>query len=450
MPWTAVRAAADSRWVTATPPPAAPGRLRRHLPHLPPWAGHTYTVQTAATVVSALGNSGALIASAFAVLRAGGSGTDVGLVSASRALPLVVFLLVGGAVADRVPRHRLMAVANSANAVSQAAFGVLVLSGSAQLWQMMLLSAAGGTALAFFTPASQGVILASVEGEHAGQAFAAYRIGVNAANIGGAALGGALVAAAGPGWVLVIDGASFAVAATLRAGLRLERTRETGSGVFQDLREGWREFVSRSWLWGIVAQFSVVNALFVATESVYGPLVAESDLGGARPWGVALAAWGVGTLAGGLMMMRWKPRRMLLAGTLGIFPLALPMAALAVPVAWQALCLATFAAGVGVEVFGVSWMLTLRQEIPDELMARVTAYDWLGSLAFAPVGTALAGPAADACGIRTALWSCAAGVVALTAAVLVLPEVRRLSHRDRVTGGPAPSPLVPAADDAAP
>jgi predicted MFS family arabinose efflux permease len=417
------------------------------------WAGHTYTVQTAATVVTSVGNSGALIASAFAVLHSGGDGTDVGLVSASRVLPLVVFLLVGGAIADRVPRHRLMAVANGANAVSQVVFGALVLSGSARLWQMMLLSAVGGTALAFFSPAAQGVILASVGGEHAGQAFAVYRIAVNTANIGGAALGGALVAVVGPGWVLVIDAASFAVAATLRAGLRLERVAApTGSGVLHELREGWRAFVSRSWLWGIVAQFAVVNAMFVAAEAVYGPLVAQARLGGARPWGVAMAAWGAGSLAGGLVMTRWKPRRMLLAGTLGVFPLALPMAALAVPLSWQALSLAMFVAGVGVEVFGVNWMLALRQEIPDELMARVSAYDWLGSLALAPVATALSGPAADAFGIRAALWGCAAGVVALTAAVLVLGDVRRLRRLDHppVTGDRAAPPLVPAADDAAP
>jgi hypothetical protein len=149
---------------------------------------------------------------------------------------------------------------------------------------------------------------------------------MNGATIGGAALGGALVAAAGPGWVLAVDAAGFAVAAALRSRLDVataERAEASG-GILRDLREGWREFVSRSWLWGIVLQFGIVNGMVGACQAVYGPLVAREHLGGAGPWGLALAAQGVGTVGGGLLMMRWRPRKMLLVGTIGVFPLALP------------------------------------------------------------------------------------------------------------------------------
>ncbi|MGW7526898.1 MFS transporter [Streptomyces sp. NPDC054783] len=333
--------------------PPTPHALRR-----PSWAGRNYSLLTAAAVVTGLGANGSLVAAAFAVLDAGGDGADVGLVAASRTVPLVVFLLVGGALADRLPRHRVMVAANALNCLSQGAFAALVLAGEPRLWQMMLLSALGGTGQAFFGPAAEGMLLSSVEGEQAGRAFAVFRMATQGAALGGAALGGALVAAVGPGWVLALDAAAFALAGALRSFLDVSHIppRTPGEGMLADLRDGWREFIGRPWLWAIVVQFSIANAVVGAPEAVYGPLVARDSLGGAGPWGLALAAFGAGTVAGALLMTRWKPRRLLLAGTLCVFPTALPAAALAVPVPAEALYVVMFAAGTTVEVFGVSWM----------------------------------------------------------------------------------------------
>ncbi|WSW56994.1 MFS transporter [Streptomyces platensis] len=398
---------------------------------LPPWAGRNYLLLTGATVIASLGSSGALIASAFAVLAAGGSATDVGLVAAARTIPLVFFLLIGGAVADRLPRHRVMVAANTLSCVSQGLFALLVLAGDPQLWQMALLAALGGTGQAFFAPASEGMVLASVSGDQAGRAFAVYRMGMNGANIGGAALGGALVAAVGPGWVLAVDSAAFALAGALRAFLDVSGVpeRAPGGGMLHDLRDGWREVVSRPWLWAVVVQFSLVNAVVSAAEAVYGPLVAEQHLGGPGPWGLALAAFGAGTVGGALLMARVRPRRLLLTGALCVFPLALPSAALAVPLPVAGLTAVMFGTGIAIEVFAVTWMTALHQEIPEEKFSRVSSYDWLGSLAMVPLATALAGPVQDLIGRTAALWGCTAVIVLLTAAVLCVPEVRRLTRR---------------------
>ncbi|WPB89451.1 MFS transporter [Streptomyces malaysiensis] len=426
-----------------TTPPAS--RLRSHRPA---WAGRNYTLLTAAAVVTGLGNAGALIAAAFAVLEAGGDGGDVGLVAAARTLPLVVFLLIGGALADRLPRHRVMVAANSLNCVSQAAFAVLVLSGEARLWQMAVLSALGGTGQAFFSPAAEGMLLSSVTRQQAARAFALFRMGMNGAQIGGAALGGALIAVIGPGWVLAVDAAAFAVAGALRSLLDVSAVprREPGGGMVRDLREGWREVVGRPWLWSIIVQFAVVNAVVGAAESVFGPLVAEDHLGGARPWGFALAAFGAGTVLGGLLMVRWRPRRLLLAGSLSVLPLSLPSAALAVPVPVPALVTVMFLVGVSIEVFGVSWMTALHQEIPEDKLSRVSAYDWFGSVAMVPLATALTGPAEEAFGRTASLWSCSALILALTLAVLTVPDVRRLRRSETTPvaeGGPAAEDTAP-------
>ncbi|MFJ5265412.1 MFS transporter [Streptomyces sp. NPDC088387] len=415
----------------------------RHLPfprrsRRPAWAGRNYTLLTSAAVVTSLGSNGALIAAAFAVLETGGDSGDVGLVAAARTLPLVLFLLVGGAVADRLPRHRVMVAANSLNCVSQGAFAVLVLAGHAQLWQMMLLSALGGTGQAFFSPAAEGMLLSSVTAEQASRAFAMFRMAMQGAGLGGAALGGAMVAVIGPGWVLAADAVAFAVAGTFRWFLDVSHVppREAGGGLLADLREGWHEFAGRPWLWSIVVQFSIANAVVAAAQGVYGPLVARDHLGGAAPWGMALAFFGGGTVAGALLMSRWKPRRLLLAGTLGVFPLALPSAALAVPASIGLLCAVMFVTGVTLEVFGVSWMTALHQEIPEHKLSRVAAYDWFGSVAMVPLATALAGPAESAFGRPAALWGCAVLVVVVTGLVLCVPEVRNLRRWTKpVTGG---------------
>lgn len=322
-----------------------PRRLRA-----PAWAGRNYTLLTASAFVTSLGSNGALIAAAFAVLEAGGDGGDVGLVAAARTLPLVLFLLIGGAVADRFPRHRVMVAANALNFLSQGAFAALVLLGEPRLWQMMLLTALGGTGQAFFSPAAEGMLLSTVRGEQAGRAFAVFRMAMQGAGLGGAALGGAMVSVVGPGWVLAADAVAFAVAGSLRAFLRvgdIARPHRHG-GLLTDLREGWQEFIGRPWLWTIVLQFSVVNAMVAAADAVYGPLVARDHLGGAGPWGLALGFFGAGTVA----------------GTLCLFPLALPSAALAVPVPLAFLCATMFVTGVTLEVFGVSWMTALHQETP--------------------------------------------------------------------------------------
>ncbi|MFJ6996054.1 MFS transporter [Streptomyces sp. NPDC003090] len=411
--------------------PAALSRLRPG--RRPEWAGRNYVLLTAAALITSLGSHGALVAGAFAVLESGGDGGDVGLVAAARTLPLVLFLLVGGAVADRLPRHRVMVAANTVSGVSQALFAILVLTDRAQLWQMMLLSALCGTGQAFFNPAAEGMLMSSVQGDQVNRAFALFRMTMSGAAIGGAALGGAMIAAFGPGWVLAIDAAAFAVAGAMRAFLDVSHIpeRASGGGLLADLREGWHEVVSRPWLWSIVAQFSVVVAVVGAAESVYGPLVAKESLGGARPWGLALAAFGVGTVVGALLMMRWKPRRMLLVGTVCVFPLALPSAGLAVPLPVGALAAVMLVSGVAIEIFGVAWMTALHQEIPEEKLSRVSAYDWFGSTAMLPLSTAIAGPVADAVGRPQALWGCAALILVVTALVLLVPDVRNLTRRTK-------------------
>jgi Transmembrane secretion effector len=254
--------------------------------------------------------------------------------------------------------------------------------------------------------------------------------GQGAASIAGAAAGGLLIGLAGPGWGLAIDAATFAIAAALRTGMRFPAMPPVqASTMIGDLREGWQELTARRWLWAIVLLFMFLAAISAGTINVLGPLVADARLGGARNWGYIVAAYSSGAIAGGLVMFRFRPRRMLLAAILSVPAFSVMLFALAVPLAVPPDITASFSAGACLEVFGVSWTTVLQQEIPTEKLSRISSYDALGSYARAPVGIAIAGPLAAAFGTSAVLTAGGALVILLPLLVLLLPEVRHIRRR---------------------
>ena len=407
-----------------------------------PLASRNYRLLVACDVTAMLGSSMASVAIPFAVLSIGGSAADVGYVLAAGLVPTAAFLLLGGVLADRFPRHQVMMAANVAQALAQAGFAVLVLTGHARLWEMMALNAARSCAFGFYMPAAQGLLPQTVTADLLASANAGRRLGLNGAQIGGAALGGIVVGLAGPGWGLAADAASYVIAGTMRAWMRFPPLPPlAGTSVLRELREGWRAFTSRRWLWTIVVQFSLVNAIFAGALGVLGPVIARDHLGGARSWGLILAAEAAGAVLGATIMVRYRPARLLLAASLAVPVLALPMLALAVPLSVPVIAAAALVAGVAVEVFEVNWVTAMQQQIPVALLSRVSAYDMLGSIGLSPVGTILAGPLAIAIGVTAVLAGGGGIIVASTLAILCVPEVRRLRRNaPAATPEPAPSP----------
>jgi MFS family permease len=384
----------------------------------------------ACDVISGTGNAVAFVAIPFAVLAIGGSASDVGYVATASLIPMIVFLAAGGVAGDRLPRHKVMMAANSLQAVAQGVAAILVLTGYAQVWQLVVLAALRGTGLGFYYPAAQGLLPQTVPEKDRAQANAISRTGRNSAGIGGSALGGLLVAAAGPGWGLAVDAASFAIAAALRAGMRFPKmpavVRESP---LHQLREGWREFFARRWLWSIVAEFTIMSAVIAGTIDVLGPVVADARLGGADSWGLILAGYGAGAILGGFVMFRFRPRRMLLVASIAAGVFAVLLFALAVPLTVPLITAAAVLVGVTSEIFVVNWFTAMQQEIPADLLSRLSAFDAMGSFALAPVGVAAAGPLAAALGTSTVLVLGGFVIIALTFAVLLVPEVRQLRRR---------------------
>jgi MFS family permease len=384
----------------------------------------------AGRTTSLVGSAIAPVALAFAVLDLTGSKTDLGVILACREIPLVVFLLVGGIWADRIPRNKVMMSANVVSAFAQASTAALLITGNAEVWHLAALAALNGSASAFFFPASAGVVPQTVPSPLLQQANALLQVAMSSAMIGGAAVAGFLVAGVGPGWTIAVDAGTYLLAAAFVALMRLPPVlRETAANFGHELAVGWREFRSRTWLWVIVLQFSFLLMVTMGAFSVLGPVVADEDLGGAKAWGAILTAQAAGLVAGGLLGLRFRPRRMLVAATLGVLVFPAPLVALGFPLGVPVIAATAFVAGLGTEIFGLLWHTTMQQEIPPDKLSRVYSYDALGSVGLVPLGYALAGPVAEAVGVRATLWGAAAIGVAVTLSVLAVRDVRVLERR---------------------
>jgi MFS family permease len=394
---------------------------------LAPLAQREFRLMFLGRVSSYAGSTFAFVALPFAVLELTHSATDVGLVVACRSIPQVLFLLVGGIWADRLPRYALMVGMDLVSALAQGLTAALLLTGSAEVWHLAALQALGGAATAFFLPASSGLVPQTVPAGQLQEGNALLRLALNLAQISGAAAAGFVVAGIGPGWAIAVDAVSFVVGALFLAGMHLPPgERVEASNFLRELALGWREFRSRTWLWVIVVAFAFLNAIEVGGVNVLGPVVAERSLGGPASWGLIVTAQSVGLIAAGFVMLRWRPSRILLVGTLGMLGGAPFFALLAIHAPVPVIAAAALVAGVGLETFGVMWDTAMQQQIPQDRLSRVYSYDALGSFAFIPIGAAVAGPLAGLLGVRTTLWGGAVLILLCTLSMLAVGDVRSL------------------------
>jgi len=383
--------------------------------------------------VGYLGNAAAPIALAYAVLDLTGSFAELGLVVVARSVANVVLLLAGGVLADRWPRALVLTGSQMMAAGTQGAVAALVLTGTATVPLLAGLGVLNGAAAAIAFPATASLVPHTVPAHLLRQANALSRLGLNAALVGGAAVGGALVALVGPGWGLALDATCFAVAALCFSRITAALVARTiRTSPWRDLREGWVEFVARRWVWVVVAQFCVVNAAWVGGTAVLGPAVANTTIG-RLGWGFSSAALGAGLAIGALIAMRRQPDRALGFGVLLCLTLTAPLLVLARGPSLVVLLPVMFVAGVALEQFGVAWDVSLQENVPPERLARVYSYDALGSYLAIPLGEVAVGPIAERVGIGPTLVGCAALIAAATLTALVSNDVRQLRRRPPVT-----------------
>jgi hypothetical protein len=401
---------------------------------LAPLRSRDFAWYYASRTVNQSGSVMAGIALTFAVLDLTGSASDLGIVMAARMTPMVVLLLWGGVIADRFSRSVVIQVSNVVSGLSQAAVATLVLTHTAQIWQIVALSLVNGVASAFSFPAFASVLPQLVARDQLQQANALLSISRNALMVLGPSIGALIVVTTGSGWALAVDAATWLVAAALLLPVRLppvERA-DASASMFSDLRAGWGFFIGTSWLWIVVLAFGALNAL-LGVWLVVGPAVAQDTIG-RQGWGLVLSAEAIGLLLTALVLLRVRLSRPLLTGMVGTALGALPMIALGLHPHLVLLVAIALVAGMGSELFGLGWNLAMQEHVPADMLSRASSYDALGSLIATPLGTLLAGPLALAVGARATLVGAGATYLAICAAVLTSRSVRTLPRSDSVVG----------------
>lgn len=391
------------------------------------------------TTISAIGDGVAYIALAFAVLHiSNNSPTAVGVVLASRQAAAAIVTVAAGVISDRLPRHVVLVAVASVQAVVQGIVATLLLGGHATVAVLAVLAAVYGLADGFVIPAQNGLIPAVVSSTRLQQANALLGLSRSILGFGAPALGGVLVAAGSPGSAILVDAVSFAVAAVLLARVRVPAREDVvePEPFLRELRDGWAEFRRQRWIFNTIVFFGIGN--FAAQAwGVLAPLIVKTHYGGAAQFGLVGSTFGIGLVLGGLITLRWRPSRPLLASCVCAAPFGLGTWMLAFLVPFPVLLAAQVVAGAGLAIHLALWFTVFQQQVPEHARARVSSYDALGSFVLVPLGTVAVGPLASLIGVRATLF--AAGVVIQAMNLLVLAQPKVWSIRNE-----APVELAPA------
>lgn len=385
----------------------------------------------AGQALSMVGDRITFVVLPFAVLAAGGDLGDVGLVVAAQTLPFALFALVAGVWADRMPRRSIMIASDLVRMACQTAAGVLLVTGTAEPWHLALLAFPFGAADAFFNPAMTGLMQEVVSPRNLQPANALRGLVQSTSLVLGPAAGGALVAIAGAGTALLVDAATFAVSVAFLAALRVrgapDREPATES-VLAGLKGGAAEVRRRPWIAWFLGALSAYHLIVLPSIFVLGPVLADRELGGAEAWGVIVGAFGVGSVLGNVLLLRWRPARPLLwaAALMAGASLQAVIIGSGAPVA----AIAALEAAAGVCVAGVFtlWETSLQEHVSPQAISRVSSMDYFVSVGTVPIGTALAGPVAEAAGLRPTMAGMSLLGVSAALACLAAPSVRRLER----------------------
>jgi predicted MFS family arabinose efflux permease len=390
------------------------------------WLGQT---------ISTVGDRMIVVALALFVAERDGSAGDVALVLSAYTVPLIVFLPLGGVWADRIPRRRLMIATDFARCGTQGALALLIALGDVPLAAIMSLEALCAVNEAFFRPAYTGLLPETVAEDQIQEATSVSSLSQTAAGFVGPALATTLIAAAGASAVFFVDAATFAASAALLLLVR-PRSRaepEPRIGILRELREGYRAVRSRSWVWVTLVVFSASVCVGFAPYFVLGPELAEQHYADPDVFGVLATALGLGSFAGALVGLRWRPRRPLQTAFLvvAVWPPTFAAFALGAPLA--AVLAAMAVTGISFTLFEIWWDTTLMERIPPQVLSRVSAWDWLGSVALLPAGYLIAGALAESVEADVLLAGGAAIAALLLGAGMIPGETRRLGAESGVS-----------------
>ncbi|RFU86212.1 MFS transporter [Streptomyces triticagri] len=398
----------------------------------PPLWTRDFRLFFAARTTSLLGDAMLPVAVTAAVLRAGFGTSGVGYALAALVGPFAALIIFGGVLSDRFGARRLMVVSDAARLGSQLVLALLFVLGAPQLWQILVLLALIGAGGAVFQPGVASIIPRIAHDVQ--KANATLRIAESVTVVIGPSLAGLLLVVSAPATVVALDALTYAVSGACLLALRSVPMgavpRQVVTSFRADLVEGWREFRSRTWLWSVIVVFMLWQLAGAGPTLTLGNSTLVTDYG-ESVFGLVMSALGVGSVLGGIVAIRLRPRRPLRAGAVAMTLWAgMPLSvALALPAPAVAACYAV--SGVGMAFWSVMFHTSVQTHVPQDVLGRVHAYDAAGSLVMKPVGQAVAGPLAVVVG-TVPLLSVAAVLALVTCALLLaIPSVRGLGRAER-------------------
>ncbi|MEU9607222.1 MFS transporter [Streptomyces sp. NPDC048057] len=363
-----------------------------------------------------------------AMLQAGHGVNGVGYALASHTAPLALFVIYGGVLVDRFTPVRVMIVADVLRLVLHAALALAFATGDPPLWLVLGLLALSGVSTAAFQPGYASVIPQIASDVQ--KANGAIRVAESLMTVAGPATAGLLLAFASVPVVLAIDAATFAISAVCLLALRLKIPRSPRrTTIHRDLAEGWREFRARTWLWGVIVIWMfyqvTVNGPFLAL----GPSLITT-WHGEGTLGLVLAMFGLGSVFGGLVAMRFKPVRPLRAGAVALLGTVFSLLAVALQLPPALIATGYVVQGAGAAFWIVMFHTSVQTKIPPDVLGRVHAYDVAGSLVMRPVGQVAVGPVSTGVGAEPVLFFSSAMLVVTVGLLLAVPAIRGLRRAD--------------------
>lgn len=386
-----------------------------------------------ARIVSMLGDTMMPVAMAVSMISLGYGVSGIGYALGAWMGAFALFVVFGGVIADRFHPKPQMIGADAVRCLAQTSFAAYLWLGHPPLWFVIGGSVLGGIATAMFQPGTASLV-PQVSTDPT-QANGVLRVSQGMSTMAGPALAGVLVATTSTAWVFVIDAATFAVSGICLLALRLPRTgADRSEPMLANLRDGWQEFRSRSWLWGVILIWWVLGVFVWGPVTPLGAASVIAEHGKAA-FGYAEGAFGAGCILGGLVALRIRPARPLRGGgfAMFLFPM-MPLAAALVP-ALPLLMLGYAVSGVGWAFWGVQWSTTVQTQIPQDRLNRVTAYEVGGSILAIPFGQVLSGPASAVFDIHDLLLAGSLISFGCAAALVLVRPIRGLVRRDRPAYG---------------
>jgi DHA3 family tetracycline resistance protein-like MFS transporter len=383
--------------------------------------------------VSRLGDSLYRIALAWWVLEKTGSAAAMGTVLVFTTVPMLVFMLVGGVMVDRLPRQWVMLASDLARGGLVGGVALLAALGILQMWEILVASALFGLVDAFFQPAYSAILpeITGPEGLQSANSLTA--LSGQVTGIIGPALGALIVGAGGTSIAFGLDAVSFFLsAASLTPVLHSRLSQETAEPIkrsmLADLRGGIQAVTDTPWLWITISIAALANMTGGGVFSTSLPfLVRDTWHQDVKSLGVIYSAVSVGSVLGALVLgnlnhlhhrgpiayLLWVLGGALLL-TYGFYNNLLAGMIVAVII------------GACMAGFGLIWINTLQEMVPHELLGRVTSIDFLGSYTLLPVGYALAGWATDRFGAPLVFLVGGSITTLLALSGLLHPAIRRL------------------------